>query len=205
MPINPVVFNWVVILQIWIWMFLYSRKNLDLEKFRYPFLISAIASILSLGILGLYGLSNISNYPVPLVLFYMTAVLMSYLVLEKKGLPFHRGISLAFLLVFFSSYFWEGPLHLLDLLSFGLTSRFVIQTLHILPVIFLSQYYKVQDWKILVNWILLANMITLGIVVLEMIGILQPFIIWTFLIRGLDLVILLKIFLDPNIIKKKNL
>jgi len=201
--LDPIIFNWLVYLQMPFWFFFYHQKSERWEKLHFPFIIAALFSLGVLTYLKMCGLHHISNYPIPLVSFYVLEVLACYILMNRKGHTFPQRISLSFLLSFFSSYFWEFPLHILDLIENGLTPRFVIQAIHLLPLVFFSMLYEVEDWRALISLITTAHMITTGIVSLEMLGILSDH--WTYAIRVFDFTILLVIFANERILQAKTM
>lgn len=205
--LDPALFHWAVYLQMPFWFFFYGRLGKRWEKIHLPFLIGWMGLMGILLFLKINGVDHLGTgkgrYPISLISFYALELIGCYILLSLRGWSFPKRISLSFLLTFFSSFFWEFPLHILDLLENGLTDRFLIQAIHLLPLIFFWMIYELKDHKSLVNWILLAHMITLGIVSLEMAGYLDSN--WTFLIRGLDFIILNKIFFDGQILKLRSL
>ena len=213
-----------------LWFFFYYRDGDGWEKLHIPFVFSWIGLLIGLASLG--GLGYIEylgtgkgRFPIPLVLFYGLELLSAYWIMYKQKWAFPPRISMAFLLTFFSSYFWEFPLHILDLISFGLTSRFIIQSIRLLPIAFFWMNYEIRDRKALINSMLMAHMVTLGIFLLEWdtylgpfyIGLLRRFpipapfqfynpnpIIWTFVIRIIDFIILLRIFFSGRILNLRG-
>jgi hypothetical protein len=65
----------------------------------------------------------------------MLQVLASYLWFNRIYPGSAKAVSLSFLLPFLNSVFWEFPIHLADLLIYGLTKNLVLQSYHFLPLI----------------------------------------------------------------------
>ena len=217
------IFHWAVYLQMPIWLFLYYREGDGWEKLHLPFMVSWIGLLIGLSSLG--GLGYIEylgtgegRFPIPLVLFYGLELLSAYWIMYKQGWAFPPRISMAFLLTFFSSFFWEFPLHILDVLSFGLTKRFIIQSTRLLPIVFFWMNYEIHDRKALINSMLIAHIVTLGVFLLEMDTYLGPFYLglllnwpfpgawmfWTFMIRLIDFIILMRIFFSGKILRLRE-
>lgn len=225
--IDPIIFNWAVYLQLPIWIFFYHANGEKWERLDTPFFLSwmgLLAFFLSLGLF--LGVWSINQYPIPLILFYGLELMAVYRLL--KDWPFPKRISMAFLLTFFSSWFWEMPIHLASLVINGLTLTWILQAVRILPVAFFIGIYRIVDRKALINWILTAGMITLAITLLEMDGTVGPFyvgilrsipipgrffsswvfnpnvILWTYLIRISNFSILCYIFLSGRILRLRR-
>ena len=110
-----------------VWIALYNRKTLVSLNTFYVLGLAAAGFVLYTGL-------SSGFYTSELIIFYILAVLFTAHHYRDRG--GFKPICLAFLIVFVNSFFWEAPIHVADLLegNFGVV---VIQSLHLLPLIFL--------------------------------------------------------------------
>lgn len=212
-PLNldPSLFTWAVNLQIFIWMIVYLQKR-SWEFLETPFLVVWSLFLAYLIHLFISGTEWISTFPVPLIFYYGLQVLVSYYLFKKDGEAFPQRISLAFMLTFFSSYLWELPIHMIGILQNGVQPRFLIQSIHVLPIIFLSRFYKLKDGKRLLNYVFFGHMVTLFILFFEWTAAdLNPYFpnlsginrSLTYIIRLVNFLVVMKIFRDSEILENR--
>ena len=193
-------FNILVYAQIPAWIILYHFGPRKLNYFHGPFYYSWSGFLLFFIFMGLSGIDAINQYAIHLILFYGLLILVAYHVVGKNGWPWNERIALTFMIVFFFSFFWELPIHILGLIQNGLTSRFVIQASRIIPLYLFNVIWKIRDRKNLINWILIAQIITTGILFMEMSGWVKA-LYWTYLIRIANFVILLHILFSNKVLE----
>jgi len=122
---------WLQILvyaQPFLWMILYSVK-IPLKPKSVQVILFGVAGVLA--VTG-WGSGFYSN---TLLIFYTLSVL--YVIHYYRFRPDFQPVSLAFLIVFLSSFYWEVPIHIADLLELDSFGVVAVQALHLIPLPFL--------------------------------------------------------------------
>ncbi len=131
-------FIFIVYIQFLIWIILYYLKW-DIEDLRYYFYFFCMIAFLVFNMkkTEIYPYSNI------LLLQYIFYIFICVFYYDRKYENFKDALCFGMLIVFFNSYYWELPIHLMELINKGkITSRFIFQSLHFIPFPFLLNWFK---------------------------------------------------------------
>lgn len=192
--LGHILFVYVQYFQVFLFMFLFNRHTFDFPKFLFPLSWIGFYTVL----VPIYINSfNIQLYSSMLILFYGSIILAAYFFgLFRFQFSSLKALSFSFLIVFLNSYFWEAPLHLIDLIEKGITLNWIVQLYHLLPLLVLRQEFKIKNGyslaiMVLINFIqtLLIIGIRVNISLPYLMGFLLPYID-----RGISFFILLYIF-----------
>lgn len=199
-------FNILVYVQPFFFILLYHLKwnPVKLKRF-FPYIWFFFYSVIMPFLILMLPFTLYNTY---LMLFYGTSILMVYVEMaEIRKKDFSKSLSLAFLITFLSSFFWEFPMHLMDLIENGLTGNLLLQCLHLTPLIVLTSHFKIVDKVKLFRYCMLSFSITSFMTFLRFIYLVEtvfnsPLI---YLNRGMCLLILFKIFFNGKILMEKPL
>lgn len=125
-------------------MLLYSIKTAKLN-FLYNYLALFPVSLSFI----MLSFSNF-GYPYDLILFYFTAtVFLTQTLGEKHHISFLQSLSLAFNITFFSSAFWEIPIHIYTIIARGgIDGAFPLHLLYFFPLVFIIPKFKFKKQTI---------------------------------------------------------
>lgn len=182
-----------VYLQPILWMFLYD-SHLNLERHRKPIILGAIVFMVGVYVTGF----SVAFYTTHLLILYSLMVLGTLLYLER-AMAFSKALPLSFLLVFFNSYFWELPLHIIAGIIDPQINQ-LEQALHLIPLPFLIVKLRPEKSRENLRKVCYAMASTLLIMLLR-IWFLSG---WLSLLamdlnRIICLVLLVKIFYDSSV------
>ncbi|UCD07049.1 MAG: hypothetical protein JSW41_04415 [Candidatus Aenigmatarchaeota archaeon] len=164
MYLPPETFTFLVYLQPVFWMLFYmpDKRFVIIDELFQEIFPYAWILFVFLGMPGILQALQVQLYPLPLATFYGLVVLLYYLWIEKLGLSFNKQVSLAFLLAFLLSYWWEWPIHLVGLFEHGPDATVILQATHLLPIIFLAFHvFQANDGarKIILSHLLWTTMV----------------------------------------------
>jgi hypothetical protein len=143
--------------------------------------------------------------------WYTNDILLAYVFMVVVAVEYYRGldgfkpVSLAFLVVFLNSYYWEFPIHLVSFFESMNIGGEVTQAMHLVPLLFLKDlgFRLPEKW---LKWSMLFWAGVLGLTFLRM-TVLPPFLGQASLqvSRVVGLWLLLKILGYPssNLLDKK--
>lgn len=184
------IFSLLIYLQPLAWFWLYDKPiHIDLRLLWWAGITTIVMLIES-------GWSY-AHYTNPLLITYVVMVMFVAWVFRFR--PGFQPISLAFLIVFLNSIFWEFPIHVADFLEFDNFGTLALQCVHLLPVPFLLSAGMVlrRRWWYTSCW---SWFIILGFTYLRMEGMI-PYptnVISLYLSRFLGLATLLFILRFPE-------
>ncbi len=129
----------------WMWLYNYNGKIVKLlfqEKMKYFFYAHAFSFC------GIVYVLNISfeYFNTKLLLTYTVFVILTTFIFNEK-FNFKDSICMAFMIVFFNSFYWESMLHLVAFIHFGITLNAFTQVFRILPGIFLYRRWSFNNEK----------------------------------------------------------
>lgn len=104
---------------------------------------------------------------------FMVAILVEYL-MDLPESSFRISLSLAFLLVYVNSWYWEGILHIWAIQENGLNFNQIIQLLHLAPVPYLLYRWSFEV-KEAINWL------TRGFAFSTIIALMKFYRVWKYL------------------------
>lgn len=129
-------FNIVVYLQPFFWGIVYPlKKQID------------VWYVYALGFFSIYlimAYGGIGHYTPEIMVMYVLMVMFTVYYYDYHSLSGVKPICLAFLIVFLNSYFWELPIHIMAILTGGSIPLFIVQSLHLTPLLFLTRFSELK-------------------------------------------------------------
>ncbi len=156
-----------------IWMWLYDSKIRCPDILKYYFYLIGFAFTIFVGATGVE------------IGFYTTSLFMQYALLTMAATflynqhnPIKEAVSLAFLTVFLNSFYWELPLHLAEVFSWGLHAGMIVQLWRLVPAVWLLQNYRFDDnsKKTLAKGLLFSLILNITAITMNLRPIIHPII-----------------------------
>lgn len=122
-----------------VWILLYRWR------LRVPTWLVIVGGVIAAAWVWVSGL-NYGFYTNGLLIFYILSV--TYVAYHYRDRPHFQPISLAFIIVFVNSFYWEFPLHVADFLELDSFGVVAVQSLHLWPVPFLMK----QNFDVPKRW-----------------------------------------------------
>ena len=127
-------FQYLVIIQPVFWMILYESETYLKDRWIEVF---HAASMLTISIV-MYTDFTVGYYTTWILIQYIILVNLS-VYLYNQRMPLKEALCLGFLTVFLNSFYWEMPLHFMDLLSGGLYTGMLVQFVRLVPAWFIAK------------------------------------------------------------------
>jgi hypothetical protein len=100
------------------------------------------AGVAALYLIWLFG--PVGHNTMDILACYVFLLCFTYYYYTQHGLTRFKPVSLAFLIVFLNSYWWEFPIHVVGTLTGSSLSLFLLQSLHLVPLLFLREYSEIR-------------------------------------------------------------
>ena len=186
----------LVYLQSFLWLFILF-SDLDLESVIIDWLFVWLG-FFSYFVVLYYGIS-FSQYTPELLSFYILSVVICYGLFNIKY-SHKDSISLAFLIVFINSYYWEIMHHFNAIVLYGLNFNQIVQMFHLIPAYFLAKrlifHNPKRVKKLLIYGLIISCTHLISLYVFSIIVGSSYSFLTTPITRVLTLGILITIFLD---------
>lgn len=153
--------QWGLMLQMLIWFNLYHYDFVYEKLLETFFYLGGLLSMLLV-----YVYQPRIGYFTPFILIqYIMMVIYTTAIFSQTN-PINKAVSLGFLLVFFNSFYWELPYHLLEMYNAG--PRLMVldwwivrlpQWIRLTPGFFLYKNYEIKNYKYLSAGLLISYML----------------------------------------------